>query len=37
MVIEHGQIAEYGPKDKLLENKGIYYHMLKRQGEIYET
>lgn len=32
MVVEHGQIVEYGAREQLLRRKGIYYHMLKRQG-----
>lgn len=32
MVVERGQIAEYGAREQLLRRKGIYYHMLKKQG-----
>lgn len=32
MVIDRGQIAEYGERHSLLQRKGIYYHMLKKQG-----
>lgn len=31
MVIERGQLAEYGPKEKLIESKGLYYHLLSQQ------
>lgn len=31
MVVERGQIAEYGPTQMLIEKKGIYYHMLNQQ------
>ncbi len=31
MVVEKGQIAEYGPKEKLIEAKGLYYHLLSQQ------
>ena len=31
MVIERGQLAEYGPKEKLIEAKGLYYHLLSQQ------
>lgn len=31
MVVEKGTIAEYGPIDKLIERKGLYYHLLMRQ------
>lgn len=31
MVIERGQLAEYGPKEKLIEAKGLYHHLLSQQ------
>lgn len=31
MVVEKGSIAEYGPIPKLIEQQGIYYHLLKQQ------
>lgn len=34
MVVERGQIVEYGATMELLKRKGIYYNMLKRQGMI---
>lgn len=34
MVVERGQIAEYGPADVLIEKKGLYYHLLSRQQQI---
>lgn len=32
MVVDKGQIAEYGPKEKLIENKGLYYRLLMQQN-----
>lgn len=34
MVIDKGQLAEYGPKTKLIESKGLFYHLLMQQSEI---
>ncbi len=34
MVVERGQVAEYGPKDKLIESKGLYYHLLSQQQSV---
>ena len=34
MVVERGQIAEYGTKDKLVEAKGLYYHLLSQQQNL---
>lgn len=34
MVVEKGKIAEYGPKQKLIEAKGLFWHLLKQQSEI---
>lgn len=34
MVVERGQIAEYGTKDKLVEAKGLYYHLLTQQQNV---
>lgn len=34
MVVERGQIAEYGTKDKLIEAKGLYYHLLTQQQNV---
>lgn len=33
MVVDHGQIKEYGPQNKLIEDKGLYYHMLRQQQD----
>lgn len=34
MVVEKGRIAEYGPKQKLIESKGLFWHLLKQQSEV---
>lgn len=34
MVVDCGQIAEYGTKDKLIEAKGLYYHLLTQQQNL---
>lgn len=34
MVVERGQIAEYGTKEKLIEAKGLYYHLLSQQQNV---
>ncbi len=34
MVVEKGKIVEYGPKEKLIEAKGLFWHLLKQQSEI---
>ncbi len=34
MVVEKGEIAEYGPKEKLVEAKGLYYHLLSQQQNV---
>lgn len=34
MVVEKGRIAEYGPKQKLVEAKGLFWHLLKQQNQI---
>lgn len=34
MVIEKGKLVEYGPKQKLIEMKGLFWHLLKQQSEI---
>lgn len=34
MVIEKGKLVEYGPKQKLIEAKGLFWHLLKQQSEI---
>ncbi len=31
MVVDRGQIAEYGPTRELIEKKGLYYHLLSQQ------
>jgi subfamily B ATP-binding cassette protein HlyB/CyaB len=31
IVMDKGQLAEYGPIDKLLEHKGLYYHLHNQQ------
>jgi subfamily B ATP-binding cassette protein HlyB/CyaB len=33
MVVDRGQIVEYGPKKDLIESKGLYYHLLSQQSE----
>lgn len=33
MVVDKGQIAEYGPKEKLIDKKGLYYRLLMQQNE----
>lgn len=34
MVVEKGRIAEYGPKQKMIESKGLFWHLLKQQSEV---
>lgn len=34
MVVEKGRIAEFGPKDKLIEAKGLFWHLLEQQSAI---
>ncbi len=34
MVVDRGQIAEYGPKKDLIESRGLYYHLLSQQESI---
>ena len=34
MVIDRGRVAEYGSKQMLIERKGLFWHLLQRQGEI---
>ena len=34
MVVEKGRIAEYGPKQKLIEAKGLFWHLLKQQSQV---
>lgn len=34
MVVERGQVAEYGTKEKLIESKGLYYHLLSQQQRV---
>lgn len=34
MVIEKGRLAEYGPKQKLVEAKGLFWHLLRQQSEV---
>lgn len=34
MVVEKGRVVEYGPKQKLIEAKGLFWHLLKQQSEI---
>ncbi len=34
MVIEKGRIAEYGPKQKLIEAKGLFWHLLQQQSGV---
>lgn len=34
MVVEKGRIAEYGPKQKLIEAKGLFWHLLRQQSQI---
>lgn len=33
MVIDRGRVAEYGPRQKLIEQKGLFWHLLKQQTE----
>ncbi len=32
MVVDRGQIVEYGPKEELVNQKGLYYHLLQQQN-----
>lgn len=32
MVVEKGQVAEYGPRQELIQKKGLYYHLLSQQS-----
>ena len=32
MVIDRGQVVEYGPQSKLIQQKGLYFHLLSQQG-----
>ncbi len=34
MVVDKGRVVEYGPKQKLIEAKGHFWHLLKQQSEI---
>lgn len=34
MVVEKGKIAEYGSKEKLVEARGLFWHLLKQQGQV---
>lgn len=34
MVIDKGRVAEYGPRTKLIETKGLFYHLLSQQQEL---
>lgn len=34
MVLDKGQLVEYGPKNLLIEQKGLFYHLLRQQSEI---
>ncbi len=34
MVIEKGRLVEYGPKQKLIEQQGLFWHLLKQQSEV---
>ena len=34
MVVEKGRIAEYGPKQKLIDAKGLFWHLLKQQSQV---
>lgn len=34
MVVEKGRVVEYGPKQKLIEAEGLFWHLLKQQSEI---
>lgn len=31
MTIDHGQLIEYGPKEKLMQQKGLFYHLVQQQ------
>lgn len=32
MVVEKGQVAEYGQRQELIQKKGLYYHLLSQQS-----
>ncbi|MCM1113678.1 MAG: type I secretion system permease/ATPase [Muribaculum sp.] len=34
MVIDRGRVAEYGPRRKLVEQKGLFWHLLQQQTEV---
>lgn len=34
MVIDRGRVAEYGPRQKLIEHQGLFWHLSKQQSEI---
>ncbi|MCM1105552.1 MAG: type I secretion system permease/ATPase [Blautia sp.] len=34
MVIEKGKLVEYGPKQKLIEAKGLFWHLLQQQSGV---
>ena len=34
MVVDKGRIAEYGPKQKLIDAKGLFWHLLKQQSQV---
>ena len=37
VVIDQGEIAEVGKHDKLMENKSVYYGLVKSQREMSQT
>lgn len=34
MVVEKGQVAEYGPRQKLIDRRGLFYHLLTQQQSL---
>lgn len=34
MVIDRGRVVEYGPKQTLIEQQGLFWHLLRQQSEI---
>lgn len=34
MVIDRGRVAEYGPKQKLIERRGLFWHLLQQQSGV---
>ena len=36
-VLEHGKVIELGTHDELIERRGLYYDMVERQRQSFET